>query len=39
MITSWADEEDKAKTKYDAIRGKIKQNPGGSNNNNNNNRD
>jgi hypothetical protein len=38
MITSWADEEDKAKTKYDAIRGKSKQNPG-SNNNNNNNRD
>jgi hypothetical protein len=33
MITSWADEEDKANAKYDAIRGKIKQNPGGSNNN------
>jgi hypothetical protein len=37
MITSWADEEDKANTKYDAIRGKNKQTPGGSNNNNNNN--
>jgi hypothetical protein len=24
MITSWADEEDKAGTKYDAIRGKSK---------------
>jgi hypothetical protein len=34
MITSWADEEDKANTKYDAIRGKSKQNAGGSNNNN-----
>jgi hypothetical protein len=34
MITSWANEEDKANTKYDAIRGKSKQNPGGSNNNN-----
>jgi transcriptional accessory protein Tex/SPT6 len=34
MITSWADEEDKANTKYDAICGKSKQNPGGSNNNN-----
>jgi hypothetical protein len=34
MITSWPDEEDKANTKYDAIRGKSKQNPGGSNNNN-----
>jgi hypothetical protein len=34
MITSWADEEDKANAKYDAIRGKRKQNPGGSNNNN-----
>jgi hypothetical protein len=33
MITSWANEEDKANAKYDAIRGKIKQNPGGSNNN------
>jgi hypothetical protein len=30
MITSWADEEDKANAKYDAIRGKTKQNPGGS---------
>jgi hypothetical protein len=29
-----ADEEDKANAKYDAIRGKTKQNPGGSNNNN-----
>jgi hypothetical protein len=34
MITLWADEEDKANAKYDAIRGKSKQNPGGSNNNN-----
>jgi hypothetical protein len=34
MITSWADEEDKANVKYDAIRGKNKQNTGGSNNNN-----
>jgi hypothetical protein len=34
MITSWADEEDKASAKYDAIRGKSKQNAGGSNNNN-----
>jgi hypothetical protein len=34
MITSWVDEEDKANAKYDAIRGKIKQNAGGSNNNN-----
>jgi hypothetical protein len=34
MITSWADEEDKANAKYDAIRGKGKQNAGGSNNNN-----
>jgi transcriptional accessory protein Tex/SPT6 len=33
MITSWADEEDKANTKYDAIRDKNKQNPGSSNNN------
>jgi hypothetical protein len=32
MITSWANEEDKAKAKYDAIRGKSKQNAGGSNN-------
>jgi hypothetical protein len=37
MITSWADEEDKANAKYDAIRGKSKQNMGGNNNNNNNN--
>jgi hypothetical protein len=35
MITSWADEEDKANAKYDTIRGKSKQNPGGNNNNNN----
>jgi hypothetical protein len=35
MITSWADEEDKANAKYDAIRGKSKQNLSGSNNNNN----
>jgi hypothetical protein len=34
MITSWADEEDKTNAKYDAIRGKSKQNAGGSNNNN-----
>jgi hypothetical protein len=33
MITSWADEEDKENAKYDAIRGKSKNNPGGSNNN------
>jgi hypothetical protein len=26
MITSWADEEDNANAKYDAIRGKSKQN-------------
>jgi hypothetical protein len=26
MITSWVDEEDKANAKYDAIRGKSKQN-------------
>jgi hypothetical protein len=34
MITSWADEEDKANAKYDAICGKSKQNTGGGNNNN-----
>jgi hypothetical protein len=34
MITSWADEEDKENAKCDAIRGKSKQNVGGSNNNN-----
>jgi hypothetical protein len=34
MITSWADEEEKANAKYDAIRGKSKNNPGSSNNNN-----
>jgi hypothetical protein len=34
MITSWADEEDKANAKYHTIRGKRKQNLGGSNNNN-----
>jgi hypothetical protein len=33
MITSWADEEGKANAKYDAIRGKSKNNPSGSNNN------
>jgi hypothetical protein len=33
MITLRADEEDKANTKYDAIRDKSKQNPGNSNNN------
>jgi hypothetical protein len=33
MITSWADEEDKANAKYDAIRGKSKHNPGGNSNN------
>jgi hypothetical protein len=34
MITSWADEEDKANTKYDAIRGKNKLNTGGGSSNN-----
>jgi hypothetical protein len=34
MITSWADEEDKANTKYDAIRGKNKQNTSGGSGNN-----
>jgi hypothetical protein len=34
MITSWANEEDKANAKYDAIHGKSKQNAGGSSNNN-----
>jgi hypothetical protein len=34
MITSWADEEDKANAKYVAIRGKSKQNTGGGNSNN-----
>jgi hypothetical protein len=34
MITSWADEQDKANAKYDAIRGKSKQNAGDINNNN-----
>jgi hypothetical protein len=34
MITSWADEEDKANAKYDTICGKSKQYGGGSNNNN-----
>jgi hypothetical protein len=34
MITSWADEEDKANTKYGAIRGKNKQNAGGGSSNN-----
>jgi hypothetical protein len=35
VITSWADEEDKANAKYDSIRGKSKHNTGGHNNNNN----
>jgi hypothetical protein len=34
MITSWADEEDKANAKYDTIRGKTKQNAGGGSGNN-----
>jgi hypothetical protein len=34
MITSWSDEEDKANAKYDAIRGKSKQNTGGGSSNN-----
>jgi hypothetical protein len=34
MITSWADEEDKANAKYDAIRGRNKQNTGGGTGNN-----
>jgi hypothetical protein len=34
MITLWANEEDKANAKYDAIRSKSKQNAGDSNNNN-----
>jgi hypothetical protein len=34
MITSWGDEEDKANAKYDAIRGKSKQNTGGGSGNN-----
>jgi hypothetical protein len=34
MITSWADEEDEANAKYDAIRGKTKQNAGGGSVNN-----
>jgi hypothetical protein len=34
MITSWADEEDKANAKYDAIHGKTKQNAGGGSGNN-----
>jgi hypothetical protein len=34
MITSWLDEEDKANAKYDAIRGKSKQNTGGDGGNN-----
>jgi hypothetical protein len=34
MITSWEDEEDKANAKYDAIRGKNKQNTGGGSGNN-----
>jgi hypothetical protein len=34
MITSWADEEDKANAKYDAIHGKNKENAGGGSGNN-----
>jgi hypothetical protein len=34
MIMSWADEEDRANAKYDAIRGKSKQNAGGGSSNN-----
>jgi hypothetical protein len=34
MIMFWADEEDKANAKYDAIRGKGKQNTGGGSSNN-----
>jgi hypothetical protein len=34
MITFWADQEDKANAKYDAIRGKSKQDAGGNSNNN-----
>jgi hypothetical protein len=34
MITSWADEEDKANTNYDAIHGKNKQSQGGGSGNN-----
>jgi hypothetical protein len=34
MITSWADEEDKANAKYDAIRSKSEQNTGGGSSNN-----
>jgi hypothetical protein len=34
MITSWADEEDNDNAKYDAIRGKNKQNQGGGSGNN-----
>jgi hypothetical protein len=34
MITSWADEEAKANAKYDAIRGKSKQNTSGGSSNN-----
>jgi hypothetical protein len=35
MITSWADEADKANTKYDSIHGKSKHNTGSISNNNN----
>jgi hypothetical protein len=34
MIASWANEEDKANAKYDAIHGKSKQNTGGGSSNN-----
>jgi hypothetical protein len=37
LITSWADEEDKANAKYDSIRGKSKYNTGGSSSTNNSN--
>jgi hypothetical protein len=37
MITSWADEEDKANAKYDSICGNSKHNTGGNNNDDNNN--
>jgi hypothetical protein len=34
MITSWADEEDKANAMYDSVRSKSKHNTGGNGNNN-----
>jgi hypothetical protein len=39
MITSWADEEDKANAKYYSIRGKSKNNMGGNKNNSKDHRD